>query len=50
MCGSDGLICRSFGPRCIAALHKRGIALYAFTGGCNAALQDYLSGKLTELR
>ena len=45
----DVLICRNFGSRSIAELHRRKIALYTYSGGCSAALRDYLSGALTEL-
>ncbi|MBQ6240727.1 MAG: hypothetical protein IJK56_10295 [Firmicutes bacterium] len=45
----DVMICRNFGPKAMAELHKRDISLYTFDGGCHAALRGFMQGKLTEL-
>ena len=45
----DVVICRNFGPKSMASLRGRNIALYAFDGGCGAAIKALMKGELREL-
>ena len=50
-CGSviDVVICRNFSSRAIAKLKEKGMRLYTFDGGCDAAVKKYLNRELKEL-
>ena len=45
----DVVICRNFGPKSMASLREKNIALYAFDGGCSAAVEALVRGELREL-
>ena len=45
----DVVICRNFGARAIAALKEKGMSLFTFDGGCDAAVKKYISGELWAL-
>ena len=50
-CGSviDVVICRNFSSRAIAKLKEKGMRLYTFDGGCDAAVKKNLNCELKEL-
>ena len=45
----DVVICRNFSSRAIAKLKEKGMRLYTFDGGCDAAVKKYLNRELKEL-
>lgn len=45
----DVAVCRNFGPRAMARLRQKGMRLFTYEGGCDAAVKKYLAGELKEL-